>query len=189
LANLLLWLAQTDLFQAKWSAGIHEEWIEGRRKRYSIDVAVSEKRRAVMDEKFPDALVTDYEELIDSLRNDPKDRHVLAAAIKCGANAIVTTNLKHFPQAELAKYHMTAVHQDDFVLDQLGLTAGSSRIVATAIVAHKKSLHRSRTTWRQYLEAMALPGGGLQKSYTEVSSPEFKTLLRDVIRTGDWLPD
>ena len=81
------------------------------------------------------------------------------------------------------------VHQDDFVLDQLGLTAGSSRIVATAIVAHKKSMRRSRTTWRQYLEAMALPGVGLQKSYAEVSSPEFKKLLRDVIRTGDWLPD
>ena len=74
LANLLLWLAQSDLFQAKWSSDIHDEWIKGRRKRYNIDVLVSEKRRAVMDEKFADALVTGYEELIDSLRNDPKDR-------------------------------------------------------------------------------------------------------------------
>lgn len=189
LSNLLLWLAQTDLFQAKWSSDIHEEWIRNRKKRYDIEVAVSEKRRAVMDEKFPQALVTGYEELIDSLKNEPKDRHVLAAAIKCGANAIVTTNVKHFPASELAKYNIAAVHQDDFVLDQLGLSSGSSRVVATAIVAHKKSLRRSRTTWRQYLEAMARPGVGLQNTYSEVSSAEYKKMLRDVICVGDWLPD
>ena len=138
LSNLLLWLAQTDLFQVKWSPDIHDEWIRNRKKRYNIEISVSEKRRAVMDEKFPEALVTGYEDLIDSLKNDPKDRHVLAAAIKSGANAIVASNLRHFPEAELAKYNITALHQDDFVLDQLDLTADSARVVATAIVAHKR---------------------------------------------------
>lgn len=131
LSNLLLWLAQTDLFQVKWSADIHAEWIRNRKKRYDIEVTVSEKRRDVMDNMFPHALVTDYQDLIGSLKNDPKDRHVLAAAIKCGANAIVTTNLDDFPAAELAKYNIAAIHQDNFVLDQIDLTAGSARVVAT----------------------------------------------------------
>ena len=105
LANFLLWLAQTDLFQARWSPDIHAEWIRNRKKRYDIEVAASESRRNVMDARFPEALVTDYESLIDSLSIDAKDRHVLAAAVKCGANAIVTTNLKHFPDSELSKYN------------------------------------------------------------------------------------
>lgn len=189
LANFLLWLAQTDLFQAKWSPDIHAEWIRNRKKRYDIEVAVSESRRNVMDARFPEALVTDYESLIDSLSIDAKDRHVLAAAIKCGANAIVTTNLKHFPDSELSKYNVVAIHQDDFVLDQIGLTAGSARIIATAIVAHKKSLRKSRTIWKQYFEVMSKPGVGLQNTHAEVSSADFRRLIADVIHQGDWLPD
>jgi hypothetical protein len=91
--------------------------------------------------------------------------------------------------AELGKYNIVAIHQDDFVLDQLDLTAGSARIVATAIVAHKKSLRKSRTTWRQYFDRIARPGVGLENTYAEISSSEFKALLLDVIKTGDWLPD
>jgi hypothetical protein len=189
LANFLLWLAQTDLFQAKWSPDIHVEWIRNRKKRYDIEVAVSEARRDVMDAKFPEALVIDYESLVDSLAINSKDRHVLAAAIKCGANAIVTTNLGDFPEAELSKYNIVAIHQDDFVSDQIGLTADSARIVATAIVAHKKSLRKSRTNWKQYFEVMAKPGVGLQKTFAEVSSGSFRGLISDVLREGDWLPN
>jgi predicted nucleic acid-binding protein len=105
LSNLLLWLAQTDLFQARWSSDIHTQWIRARKKRYEIEVDVSEKRRIVMDQKFPQAIVTGYEELIPAMKNDAGDRHVLAAAVKCGADAIVTSNLKHFPSFELSKYN------------------------------------------------------------------------------------
>lgn len=189
LANLLLWLAQTDLFQAKWSPDIHAEWIRNRKKRYDIDITVSEARRQVMDQKFPHALVTDYEDLIDSLNLSAKDRHVLAAAIKCGANAIVTTNIKHFPAAELDKYSVVAITQDDFVLDQLDLTARSARVIAAAIVAHKKSMRKSRTTWRLYFQAMARPGVGLSQTFAELSKPEFRRLLAETLRTRAWLED
>src|SRR5579872_6918418 len=47
-------------------------------------------------EAFPEALVTSYEPLIASMPNDKKDRHVLAAAVSCGAQVIVTQNLRHF---------------------------------------------------------------------------------------------
>jgi len=47
-------------------------------------------------------LLTDYEDLIDSLAlPDPDDRHVLAAAIRAGAQTIITFNLKDFPKAAL----------------------------------------------------------------------------------------
>ena len=68
--------------------------------------------------------MTGYEPLIESLRlPDPDDRHVLAAAIKSSAQVIVTTNLKHFPEAELRHWNVEAKSPDDFVLDQVNIDA------------------------------------------------------------------
>ena len=47
-----------------------------------------------MEQAFPDASVTGYDGLIDGLRCDPKDRHVLAAGIHGGCQVIVTFNTK-----------------------------------------------------------------------------------------------
>jgi hypothetical protein len=49
-----------------------------------------------MRRAFPEATVTDYEHLIPAMRNDPKDRHVEAVAVKAGAQVIVTANTKDF---------------------------------------------------------------------------------------------
>lgn len=46
---------------------------------------------------FPHALVYDYEPLISEMSNHPKDRHVLAAALACKADYLVTFNLRDFP--------------------------------------------------------------------------------------------
>lgn len=40
--------------------------------------------------------MTGFEELILSMRNDEKDRHVVAAAVKAGAQVIVTFNRRDF---------------------------------------------------------------------------------------------
>lgn len=187
LSNLLLWLAEMDLFRAKWSKDIHTEWIRARKNRYEIAVEVSEARRQLIDEKFLDGLVTDYQSLIDGLTlPDVNDRHVLAAAIKCGANAIVTSNLRDFPEANLAPFNLVAIHQDDFILDQIYLKGYTRRLVAIAIVRHKKSMTRSRPTWKQYLNTMALAGVGLPRTYAEVSSQTFRQLIVDVLKNGDW---
>lgn len=51
-----------------------------------------------MDASVRNAKVSGYEELIEALvLPDPDDRHVLAAAIKAGANAIVTFTKKISP--------------------------------------------------------------------------------------------
>ena len=52
-----------------------------------------------------DCLVTGFEELIEGLElPDRKDRHVLAAAVRSGADVIVTQNLKDFPHDRLNPY-------------------------------------------------------------------------------------
>jgi hypothetical protein len=50
---------------------------------------------------FPDAAVSDYENLAPILTNHPKDRHVLAAAIRGNCPLILTFNLQHFPEDAL----------------------------------------------------------------------------------------
>lgn len=49
-----------------------------------------------MEDSFPEAIVTGYEELIHAMKNDTDDRHVLAATVRCGAHAIVSNNTKRF---------------------------------------------------------------------------------------------
>src|ERR1022692_2618097 len=74
-----------------------------------------------MNEAFPDALVTGYESLIPGMTNHPKDRHVLAAAVRGGAEALVTETLRDFQQDAASRYDIEVVSQDTFLLDQLDL--------------------------------------------------------------------
>ena len=69
-----------------------------------------------MNKAVPDSLVKNYEGVLDSLNlPDPDDRHVLAVAIKCQADVIVTNNLKDFSKSELEKYDIEAQSPDIFL--------------------------------------------------------------------------
>jgi predicted nucleic acid-binding protein len=126
LRDALMQLAVTDLFKAKWTADIHEEWIGALlRNQPHRDRAALERTRALMDQATRDCLVTGYQSLIPSLTlPDPNDRHVLAAAIVGACNAIITQNLKHFPHDALAPYGIETQHPDEFFCNQLSLAPG-----------------------------------------------------------------
>lgn len=84
LRGLLMRLTLARLYQARWTATIHEEWIRSvLRDNPTIPIARLHDLRDAMDDKAGDAVVvTDYERVIDTLTLlDPDDRHVLAAAI------------------------------------------------------------------------------------------------------------
>lgn len=79
-----------------------------------------------MNRAVADCIVVGYEGLIDGLTlPDPDDRHVLAAAIRTGAQMVVTFNLKDFPGEVLAAYGIEAKHPDEFIIDQIGLAPGA----------------------------------------------------------------
>jgi predicted nucleic acid-binding protein len=123
LRNLLMRLTLAGLFQARWSAHVHDEWIRSvLRDHPHIPPARLHALRAAMDDQAEDSLVVGYEPLIESLHlPDPDDRHVLAAAIVARADVIVTCNLKDFPNQALAAYHIEAQHPDEFVRHMLDL--------------------------------------------------------------------
>ncbi len=142
-------LALTDLFKARWTDHIHEEWIEALLRRNKFDRRILEKTRDLMDASVRDAKVSDYEGLIDALvLPDPDDRHVLAAAIKSGANAIITFNLKDFPNDALAKYGIEAIHPDEFVYSQIDLAPA---IACGAIKRQRESLKNPPKAKEEFL--------------------------------------
>ena len=123
LRDLLMRLALVGLFRARWNAQIHEEWLRSLlEKRPELTRAQLERTRDLMNTSVLDSLVTGHEPLIEAIvLPDPDDRHVVAAAIRCGADAIVTYNLKDFPEAALQPLGIEAQHPDDFVLCQIDL--------------------------------------------------------------------
>lgn len=120
--DVLLSLAAAGLYHARWSREIHREWSSHLEKNRPDLVAKIPLLIETIDKSVPDCLVENYEYLIDTLiLPDPKDRHVLAAAIVGHADAIVTENLKDFPAAALAVHGLEAQHPDDFIMNQLEL--------------------------------------------------------------------
>jgi predicted nucleic acid-binding protein len=117
LRSFLMYLAMSDLLWARWTHRIHEEWMRNVLQNYPhLTRDKLERTRDLMDRHASDAIVTDYEDLVAGLAlPDPDDRHVLAAAIRAGADAIVTFNLSDFPGEILARFDVEALHPDDLL--------------------------------------------------------------------------
>ncbi len=75
-----------------------------------------------MNNAVRDCLVTGYEDIEKSLNlPDPKDNHVLAAAIRAGADAIITWNLKDFLTKMISKFDIEVQTPDEFVINLIDL--------------------------------------------------------------------
>lgn len=150
-------LAMTGLFRARWSAGVHEEWMTRLlANRRDLTREKLERTRMLMDKHVEDALVTGYEDLIDGLHlPDADDRHVLAAAIRGRADVIVTRNLKDFPAADLQPYGIEPQHPDEFIVHLLDLAPG---LVIEAARRHRESLKNPAKTVEEYLEMLEKEG-------------------------------
>lgn len=126
LRDLLLQLAVTDLFRARWTADIHREWIGALlRNEPGRDRAALERTRDLMGQATRDSLVEGYHALIPALAlPDADDRHVLAAAITGRCDVIVTQNLADFPTEALAPFGIVVQHPDEFLVNHLHLAPG-----------------------------------------------------------------
>jgi predicted nucleic acid-binding protein len=117
LRDVLVSLAASRAFHARWTNQIHDEWTRNvHKQRPDISLEMLHRVRALMNDNVPDCLVEDYEPLIESLQlPDANDRHVLAAAIRSSSRFIVTLNLKDFPTQTLAPHEITALSPDEFL--------------------------------------------------------------------------
>ncbi len=122
LCDSLLRLAEAGFYRPLWSGRILEEVEDAvLRIRPELEEQRVHRRITLMTDTFEDANVLGWEGVAAGLDlPDPDDRHVLAAAITGGAQAIVTMNIKDFPATALVD-GIEARHPDEFLLDQLDL--------------------------------------------------------------------
>ena len=123
LADTLLRIAERDLYRPLWSARIVAEAIDAIVDIHpDIPPEQVQRRFAAMDAAFEDARIDGWEHLEATVTlPDPNDRHVVAAAVRGRADAIVTANVGDYPPDVLGPLNIEIIHPDDFLLDQLDL--------------------------------------------------------------------
>lgn len=171
LRDLLVRLARTGLFRARWTDAIHDEWIRSvLENRPDLSTSQLERTRQLMNAAVRDCLVTGYEGRVDSLTlPDVDDRHVLAAAIEAQAQIIVTYNLRDFPSGALQAYGVEAQHPDEFVVRLIAL---NPLTVRETVETHQQALKNPPKTPAQYLATLS--NQGLHKTVTTLSQICFK---------------
>ncbi|MFL6740954.1 MAG: PIN domain-containing protein [Sphingomicrobium sp.] len=154
LRDFLMELASASLFRAKWSEDIHEEWTSALLEKRE-DLTPEQLRRTcdLMNAAVPDSIVEGHHCLIESLTlPDPDDRHVLAAAIHAGADAIVTFNLRDFPKDVMAQFNVEVLHPDDFIQFQYDFNNAAVIIAAQRC---RERLKNPPKTVAEYLDTLA----------------------------------
>jgi len=157
LRDILMQLATTNLFRAKWTDKIHEEWTQNLLKNRP-DLTKEHLQRTVdlMNSHVLDGLVYNYQDLIPCLTlPDENDRHVLAASICGRADVIVTFNLSDFPNVVLEQYRIQAQHPDQFMTNLINLAPS---IVCESIKKQRLRLKNPPKNVEQLLECYEAQG-------------------------------
>ena len=157
LRDFLLRLADERLVDPFWSEEIQNEWMRNLlRKQSELTLEKLERTCREMNSHYPNGIVRGYESIIPTLAlPDPKDRHVLAAAIHAQAECIITFNLKDFPHSVLKSYGIAALSPDEFVFRLIQL---EPPLVALAAKHHRLSLKKPPKTVAEYLETLEQQG-------------------------------
>lgn len=135
--DVLLRFYEAGLFRARWTDKIIAEWT-GSLLEKQPDLADSiSAQQEKLEALFPDALVTGYEHLGKGLSlPDAGDLHVLAAAIQCGAQHIVTENIQDFPQEVLEPFDIEAIEADEFLARTFDLYTAEAITVLRELREH-----------------------------------------------------
>ncbi len=166
LRDTLLRVAEAELYDVYWSERIHDEVV---RNLVADGRASDEQARRLTDAMtaaFDGAAAPQsaIDRLEPTMANDPKDRHVLAAAVVSDAQVIVTLNLKDFPLGACVPFGIEPLHPDAFLLDLYSLDTYE---VYEAVERQAAALTRPPMTLEELLDRLAL------------TVPSFAQALRD----------
>lgn len=157
LCDTLLRLGEEQLYRPVWSSRILTEAADAiSRVHPDLDVSMIGRRIAYMNEAFPAACVRDFEEIEKGLElPDPDDRHVVAAALRARTDAIVSANLRDFPDETMRRLELEVISPDEFLLSQLDMR---SAVVLQSLEAQATATRRPRRSMEDVLSSLARAG-------------------------------
>jgi len=127
LCDTLLRLAEEpSLYRPLWSSVILDEIERNLSGKFGYTTDQAKRRISAMRLTFPEAEIYIPPELLKAFDciPDEHDRHVLAAADRGGAHAIVTHNIKHFPEDCLQRFDILCQSPDEFLVHQFHISPG-----------------------------------------------------------------
>lgn len=114
--DVLLTLAEEDVFDPFWSQQIQDEWTRNLIGKYSLPAAQVSRTVAKMNAAFPNAMVAAAPALEGRFPYvHPGDRHVAASALAAQATHLVTSNEKHFRDPALGTAGIEVISADGFL--------------------------------------------------------------------------
>jgi predicted nucleic acid-binding protein len=169
LRDLLLSLAAAGVFHARWTQLIQDEWVRNLAvNRPDLNPEALRQTMLTMNEAIEDCLIENFEYMVGALTlPDPDDRHVLAAAIVGHADAVVTFNLRDFPEQQVSPHGIEILHPDDFLVAQYDLDPIR---VLTSVKANRERLRKPRKTAQEMIATYEMQG-----------LPQTCKILRDAV--------
>ncbi|MEQ8540185.1 MAG: PIN domain-containing protein [Coleofasciculus sp. D1-CHI-01] len=151
LCDTLLRAAEAEFYRPYFSQEILDEVTRNLVKQEKMTEAKAARYQSHIKSAFPEAMVELSDQLVNLMTNHPKDRHVVAAAVKAKAEVIVTFNLKDFPQNSLEPFGVEAQHPDDFLLELCENCTASSllQIIKEQAEALKRPPHTVKDILRK----------------------------------------
>ena len=117
LCDTLMRAAEAELYELHFSQeildGATRNLIKNGRMKTDAQAAYFQEQ---IKTNFPDAMVEVPSQLIAAMTNNPRDHHVIAAAIVANAKVIVTVDMDGFPTQALDPWGIEAWHADDFLV-------------------------------------------------------------------------
>lgn len=165
LRDTVLRAAAADFYQLRWSMEILNEMERNLVSTMTMSADKAARLRAQMEKFFPEAMVTGYEPLIAGMQNDAKDRHVVAAAVKAGAQVVVTANLKDFTPLPDG---IEAQSPDEFLCNLFDL---EPQAFVDMLREQAADLHKPPVTFDELLERLFRP------------APDLVSAVRDHLAT------
>jgi len=150
LRNLLLQMAQNDLFEARWSAQIEQEWLRNTEQPTRGHIEV--RTLPLIRRGFPGALVTGFDFDRVTGTTDVKDRHVASAAAAIAPCVLVTHNRKDFDAGALNSLGVALQIPDEFLT---ALFDSKPDVVEAVTREAAANLTRTRPSWDEYLNLLA----------------------------------
>jgi len=152
--EMLLGAAGEGLFRPHWSPRVLEEWA----RAVERDGGSVRGEIAAIETEWPGASVEPRAGDLGRLHlPDENDIHVLAAAIACGADLLITLNAKDFPRHALGAEGLSRQDPDGFLRALWGEDAGAIARVAGAVQARAFAAGVPETGMRALMKRARLP--------------------------------